>query len=75
MQVALDDQALREEFQKQVWEWWSHDEELQLAARDMTPAGVEKHWRMLQEGVKKIAALIFLRPSNQKKPWTSEGTL
>ena len=75
LQVALEDHAMRLDFQKQVWEWWSQDEELQAAARDMTPAGVEKHWCMLQAGVKEIASRIFLRPERQRKPWTTEDTL
>ena len=44
---------------QQVWEWWSTDEQLQQAARDMTAAGVKEHWRLLQEGVLEIASTIL----------------
>jgi hypothetical protein len=67
LQVALDDYALRVEFQRQVWNWWINDEALQQAARDDTPQGVEEHWRLLQAGVFEIAETLFTQPRTQKK--------
>ncbi len=54
--MSLDDYALRAEFQRQVYEWWSNDEHLQRVAHDMTAAGVEERWRLRQ---------YYLNPSCQ----------
>ena len=74
LQVALEDYALREEFQNRVWQWSEQNEELANARADLSPEGVERHWHIVQEGIAEQAEM-FIRPKTQRKPWTGKQTL
>ena len=67
--MALEDYALREEFQ-----WSEQNEELARAREDLSPEGVERHWHILQEGIAEQAEM-FIRPKIQRKWWPGPQTL
>ena len=73
MQIALDDVEMRTPFLTEVLEWKrANAVELAGMSWKTTPAEVERHWTMFNDGITPIAQKHFaLSKKKERQPWAS----